>query len=322
MLLYGADNHTCGSSLGDLPPEYRNIRSFLDLLKLDLPQLPLNYTDNVLGATKKLSSAESSLDEDKQLRRIVFVPNLVDQLYGEASRLLGAELLDWNSSDDGSFAAAIHPLITTNGLPKIICSEKDTEAYSGAGILRPALTIINAIKTGTRKLGINNDTSMSSAPQDDVNPDALVLTRIRYRTAFFRYKRPRTSEEESITLFTELQVVHNGLKTNIGRALKFGWPDKSVIWAMKQLRCRRGCCLRLGCKWYSTTSRREFSPLAPVTTSFGLCPILAAFAWIAPADGLIDKKHLRLPPLDDWWERDASCMKRIAAIEVAGVYVW
>lgn len=133
------------------PPEESAIHTLFDLLNTGHEACPPFYdaeskskskSKKALQSTKPISQAEFAINElpsSDVLKKIVMVPNLVNQLLPVAKQKLSALPIDWNKGTHRRAVQFMHPRYTSLGLSPVFNSEKDVAERVAATILRPAI---------------------------------------------------------------------------------------------------------------------------------------------------------------------------------------
>ncbi|KAH9940233.1 hypothetical protein B0H21DRAFT_824883 [Amylocystis lapponica] len=75
-------------------PDPSKIKTLFDPLRVSLPEVPSTYDPERLGETKKVTETEVTLHPDDQLKKVVYVPDLVTQLYEHAAESLRRVTID------------------------------------------------------------------------------------------------------------------------------------------------------------------------------------------------------------------------------------
>lgn len=144
------------------------------------------------------------------------------------------------------FAVAVSPWHTSVGLTDVVFSEKDVEDWVVRVILVPALHVVLALRQESipvlqRGVGsfLNRTAEergpyISSAPQEDVIPDAIVVdigkkikatVEVKPQNVLDQGSRPGTVKGEMI-LSPLLQMHMDANKKSLpGQAIKFNWPS-------------------------------------------------------------------------------------------------
>ncbi|OCH90794.1 hypothetical protein OBBRIDRAFT_875921 [Obba rivulosa] len=315
------------------PPTSDTIASVLDMVRVRLPPLPEQYNTKALSTTKQLSAAEFSLPLKDRLRRIVFVPNLVDQLLGPIVEALRSLLFQWGMDKYQCFLYCIHNFVTCANLPPVIWSEKDVEQWAHASLLRPALHVVKALLRGDLLYEFPQDGTdiqypyISSAPAFQVTPDAMLVTEgvrsdievgvsIEFKTPA-AWSLSEKWPKEFKHIVNDLQLLLPDMP--VGSAVLFNWPDLAIhnentIESQARILCQlwtqlvyKKCGMGMATTEYDTIfyargKGAESDTLFLSRTYIANdCPLLAVSSWFAVACGAISNDHLQLPKVDDTW---------------------
>ena len=170
---------------------------------------------------------------EDQLRKVVFVPWLVSQLFPQAADKLSTLELDWTNPDVSAAMAVIHPANTSIMLPNTIWSEADAVAWTASALSKSAMAAIHAVLNNRvdkydRRRKFPNIASCHH--KDHVIPDLAVVcsgtnsenvvlgVTIEVKTNA-AYRIPKTNFKK----FDNLQRLRSD--NDIGKAMRFNWPE-------------------------------------------------------------------------------------------------
>ncbi|KZT18902.1 hypothetical protein NEOLEDRAFT_1142767 [Neolentinus lepideus HHB14362 ss-1] len=206
-------------------PPTRALPKEIDHLFSDvLPNCP-DMKQGIAATTKAPTNADYNKHESKQLKYVVYAPNLVDGLFDHVD--------DWASVPFGKRTASSVALWQANTdvdsvqhfLPPEINSEQDIRDWVLRGLLNPSLACIRAVEAkglvGLKRKK-NKSAYMVSAPGKPASiPDELLVkASARHKPVLtMEFKTPNAMGTEVFSELTEqLQNAH--------RVVRFHWPHK------------------------------------------------------------------------------------------------
>ncbi|KAH9923102.1 hypothetical protein B0H21DRAFT_886383 [Amylocystis lapponica] len=303
-------------------PDSSRIKTLFDLLRVSIPVAPRAYSDDALMSTKQVSKTEFKLPEEKRLQKVVFVPTLVTQLYGQASEKLQKIRIDWGNPIVERAVGRLHPFETKSALPNTIYSEKDAEDRAHAILFRPAMRAIHAVER--QCLGDDQDLGypfISSCPHRNVIPDGMIVRAEKdskaYTVATIEVKAPTVMQNKAgEDKFLDLQGIDS--KDPMGRAMKFNWPDKTPdnddqtrllmqVWTqLVEIKTRLGMLTTSESSVFLARGEGVDSDTLFISPIYEPthCPLLATYSWFALAAGQLDMKGFQLPKANvTWWDK-------------------
>lgn len=204
-----------------------NVRTLHDLLQAKPPPTPAVYKRGAMTSTKHITKSEVGLGERLPLRRIVFLPRLVDQLFPIAQDMLDHFRIRLDDPVHSRFITHVLPEIPISLLPRKVFTERDIASWCDSTIFRPALAALRAVMIGRIALEENPIYPyLSSSPTSTITPDAQLVC-----------KGDQTSDEtESVVKLIiehKSQSIANAIFADLfkkpddfpeGRAVRFQWP--------------------------------------------------------------------------------------------------
>ncbi|GBE89104.1 predicted protein [Sparassis crispa] len=332
--------HSANDWVSPLPlvaPSSESVRihSLHDLLRVTLPENPPPYRNSALKGMKTITKNELAISHVAQLKKVVYVEDLVTQLRDQAEKQLRNLKLDGNVLDPDVFCICqIHPYLTGKNLPRKIHSEKDTEDWCNAVLFRPALAALRCVIA--KKIIHNFEGEfpyISSAPGREVIPDGIL---VEERTvpiqesgsSFWNIQdgkviltiEVKTQPAWEKMDFHELQTRPVYLER--GTAMRFVWPTEDDKNPDEQTRLLVQAWTHMvksvhGIEILSTLHLTTFlvrgrnednSDTLYISPSYDResCPIYAVYCWFALARGIISFESLNLPaPITAQWPKSA-----------------
>lgn len=153
--------------------------TFYDVACASTPASPEMYSRNVSPfSTRNVANYDVLLNEQNQLRMIVYVPFLVEQLIDHAEKLLRQYKFDFTDPHYVAFLHEIHPSFTTRGLPGLMYCEPDVQQWVYRTLGYPSLALARAILTKSIKFNDKYDAPfLSGAPTNcSIKADGLFIT--------------------------------------------------------------------------------------------------------------------------------------------------
>ena len=186
-----------------------------------------SYKEKQTTATRDPTTYDFDIPVIEQLKLVIVVHTMVDQLRAKASDLLEAFTVDPSDIDDHVFMTLLHPYYTSRSLPVRTCSEHDSEDWVWAALIRPAIALVKAILTGSlRSDPTQQFPNVSSAGGKDPIPDGIILEDDGKINATVEIKTHRALLSESTRIkkqtFADMMASWPNMPT--GRAIKFNWP--------------------------------------------------------------------------------------------------
>ncbi|KAI0956670.1 hypothetical protein AcW1_005294 [Taiwanofungus camphoratus] len=301
------------------------IQTLYDLMLVALPPTPAPFGKDKLQATKQISGSEMELGITDQLTKVVHLPRLVAQLFGEASRKLDKIRIHWGNPEEEHAIARIHPYLTSALLPRMVWSEKDIEDWCLSTLFRPALAAVSSVLKGH----IDTDSSfpyLSSSPNGPTIPDGILVCYGNDATTLkvgitIENKTPSAWSDQTThqTMFADLQNYPGGVLE--GRGMKFNWPEASnnndaqtriivqVWFRMVKYKCRLGILSTHESTIFLARGEGRDKDALFISSSYDRddCPMLAVFCWFALVVGILKLEDLNLPEVDtDWWSAEVK----------------
>lgn len=215
-----------------------------ELLQTMLPDTPRYYIEptetgkrKVLASTKAITETVLRVPFRNRLQKIVYAPDMFDDVMVELYHLLSttAMTIDWSKKAHVRWVEGVHPYATSARLPQVIHSEKDIEAYFYGVILRPALAVILALKSGEIPGDQHAEfpflsSSVQQTTKGAVVPDVISVSEGRYpnekiacRGEVKCFNVIHTKDDTGIEhILRKLQV--HGPNFPLGYAIRFKWP--------------------------------------------------------------------------------------------------
>ncbi|TFY83792.1 hypothetical protein EWM64_g211 [Hericium alpestre] len=242
-------------------PELEHIHNLADLFLVPhMPAPPSVYAKSRLKGTKGSNKRERNLPRSQTLQRIVYVPNLVEQLRDPVVDLLKTVPVDLSDPAHVEFIQRVHPAYTSRDLPPIVYSEHDSEDWVMAVLCRPILATLQALAGGQiPSTSLVRNPFLASAPggADRVIADGRFVSGGQYPKEKVRgcleIKASPVIPLDNSPL-ERLQTEHvKGGSIVKGSAVKFNWPktDSSSkatkiimqLWAQSIVEDTRFCIL-------------------------------------------------------------------------------
>ncbi|EED80238.1 predicted protein [Postia placenta Mad-698-R] len=108
-------------------------------------EFPRSWSDKAMSSTKELNKTEKNLSEEQQLRKLVYLPDLVDSILPLAVDFLKNYEMHLQSGKDFYNFLRVHVAVKRKELAKLIWSEKEIEKYADNLLLDRALAALRAI---------------------------------------------------------------------------------------------------------------------------------------------------------------------------------
>lgn len=134
-------------------------------------------------------------------------------MFEEAERLL-TTLKVQHFVSDYFWMTALHPFFTSQALPRTIWSERDTESWVWATIVRPAIIAAIAARNGSLKVDLKDGPNLCSGGGQSNIPDGVVFEGEAKKTTV-EIKTQAALKDESFEM----------LESNPGLAVRFNWPN-------------------------------------------------------------------------------------------------
>ncbi|KAI0948752.1 hypothetical protein AcV7_009409 [Taiwanofungus camphoratus] len=308
-------------------PHPTDIQTLYDLMLVALPPTPSAFNKDKLQATKQISDSEMKLGIADQLTKVVHLPRLVAQLFGEASRNLDKIRIHWGNPEEEHAIARIHPYLTSALLPRMIWSEKDIEDWCLSTLFRPALAAVSSVLKGHIDTDLDSSFPyLSSSPNGPTIPDGILVCYGNDVTTLkvgitIENKTPSAWFDQTThqTMFADLQNYPGGVLE--GRGMKFNWPEASnnndaqtriivqVWFQIVKYKCRLGILSTHESTIFLARGEGRDKDALFISSSYGRddCPMLAVFCWFALAVGILKLEDLNLPEVDtDWWSAEVK----------------
>lgn len=209
--------------------KFTNLNQFISLIQFPTPPLYIHREPSFLSGYKTLNKIEKNLAQDKQLGEIVYCEDLLPT--ESISAKLEKVKIDINNEFHYDFLTFIHPWHTTKQLTPRIHSEKDTEKWVEAAILRPCTILLNLLLYGTFHKDLfaeeifrkNEPIYTSSFSGLGTIPDFII--NLNYKNCQgikavveVKPEDPLLSTADKIALLRPLQVTH---KKKVGNVEKY-----------------------------------------------------------------------------------------------------
>lgn len=208
-----------------------SIKTLFEVLCVSIPKLPAPYDDGALRQTKQVSKTEINLNIETQLRKVVFVPGLVCQLFKQAEDKLRKFPVDWNDPSITIIMGHIHPAHTSIGQPDTIWSEADAVTWAGNILSRPAARVLHAVLDN--HLGKHNGRKYPNVAschhKDRVVPDMAVVRsgnnaeNVKLSVTIEVKNESAYRDEDEVGKFDNLQILASD--DHLGQAMLFNWPE-------------------------------------------------------------------------------------------------
>lgn len=128
------------------PTSPHRLRTVLELVLVIIMSAPSTYKPDVLGGTRKQTQRDAAMPTADELDNIVYVPHMVEQLFGPILDILKEILLDFTKPAHVAFVARVHPYMTLHDAPHVTNSEHDTQEAVNKQLVRAALAVFNVVR--------------------------------------------------------------------------------------------------------------------------------------------------------------------------------
>lgn len=134
-------------SCPDLDPKSpHRLRTVLELVLVIVLSAPSTYKFDVLGGTRKQTQRDAAMSAADELDNIVYVPHMVEQLFGPILDILKEIFLDFTKPAHVAFVARVHSYMTLHDAPHVTNSEHDTQDTVNRQLVRAALAVFNVVR--------------------------------------------------------------------------------------------------------------------------------------------------------------------------------